>query len=139
MLVCAFLCATLHTRPRVQRAPGLPCALFSSGGSAIRKPRAHSAARTRMCIRELFEICIGSLTRHCEPPGRANARPMTGSAKQSISQLAETWIASSQVLLAMTLRELRRLAPPNSRQLALAAQPQALFRFELDHGKQIPE
>jgi hypothetical protein len=22
--------------------------------------------------------------RHCEPPGRANARPMTGSAKQSI-------------------------------------------------------
>src|SRR5260370_23023942 len=30
-------------------------------------------------------------------------------------------------------------AAPTSRQLALAAQPQALFRFELDHGKQIPE
>jgi hypothetical protein len=26
------------------------------------------------------------LNRHCEPPGRANARPMTGSAKQSIWQ-----------------------------------------------------
>src|SRR5260370_19197304 len=24
---CAFFCACLHTRPRVQRAPGLPCAL----------------------------------------------------------------------------------------------------------------
>jgi len=24
---CAFLCAHLHTRPRVQQAPGLPCAL----------------------------------------------------------------------------------------------------------------
>jgi hypothetical protein len=33
--------------------------------------------------------------RHCEPTGRANARPMTGSAKQSMSQHAETWIASS--------------------------------------------
>jgi hypothetical protein len=25
-----------------------------------------------------------TFTRHCEPTGRANARPMTGSAKQSI-------------------------------------------------------
>src|ERR1700742_370705 len=28
MLVCAFFCASMHTRPRVQRAPGLPCALL---------------------------------------------------------------------------------------------------------------
>ena len=27
MLVCAFLCAHLHTRPRVQQAPGIPCSL----------------------------------------------------------------------------------------------------------------
>src|SRR5258708_31485797 len=27
MLVCAFLVAHLHARPRVQRAPGFPCAL----------------------------------------------------------------------------------------------------------------
>ena len=40
--------------------------------------------------------------RHCEPTGRANARPMTGSAKQSMSQQAEAWIASSLSLLAMT-------------------------------------
>ena len=30
-----------------------------------------------------------SFSRHCEPPGRANARPMTGSAKQSISPRKE--------------------------------------------------
>src|SRR3981189_3758991 len=29
---CAFLFALLHTRPRVQRAPGFPCALSSSRG-----------------------------------------------------------------------------------------------------------
>src|SRR6476646_9343962 len=32
MLVCAFLCAILHTRPRVQRAPGIPCSLCSFEG-----------------------------------------------------------------------------------------------------------
>ena len=32
--------------------------------------------------------------RHCEPTGRANARPMTGSAKQSRVR-EKTWIASS--------------------------------------------
>jgi hypothetical protein len=31
--------------------------------------------------------------RHCEPTGRANARPMTGSAKQSTGR--KGWIASS--------------------------------------------
>ena len=32
----------------------------------------------------------------------AKRRPMTGSAKQSIAEHAEEWIASSQALLAMT-------------------------------------
>src|SRR6478735_9303914 len=45
--------------------------------------------------------------RHCEPTGRANARPMTGSAKQSIVRQAEVWIASSLALLAMTKRRKR--------------------------------
>jgi hypothetical protein len=40
---------TLHTRPRVQRAPGIPCSLrFRGKGSC--KPRAHHAARTRSHI-----------------------------------------------------------------------------------------
>ena len=30
MLVCASICL-LHTRPRVQRAPGIPCALCLEG------------------------------------------------------------------------------------------------------------
>jgi hypothetical protein len=33
-----------------------------------------------------FSIQFQSYPRHCEPTGRANARPMTGSAKQSIEQ-----------------------------------------------------
>jgi hypothetical protein len=41
--------------------------------------------------------------RHCEPPGRANARPMTGSAKQSRGLPGDDWIASSLALLAMTV------------------------------------
>jgi len=31
MLVCACLLAHLHTRPRVQRAPGIPCSLYLGG------------------------------------------------------------------------------------------------------------
>src|SRR5882724_976217 len=30
--------------------------------------------------------CLRTCLRHCEPTGRANARPMTGSAKQSIAR-----------------------------------------------------
>jgi hypothetical protein len=41
------------------------------------------------------------ISRHCEPTGRANARPMTGSAKQSSALTG--WIASSASLLAMTV------------------------------------
>ena len=31
MLVCVSFCALLHTRPRVQQAPGIPCTLCFSG------------------------------------------------------------------------------------------------------------
>jgi hypothetical protein len=31
MLVCVFLSTLLHTRPRVQQAPGIPCALLIPG------------------------------------------------------------------------------------------------------------
>ena len=46
MLVCAHV-HFLHTRPRVQRAPGFPCALLFSGAKLIAKLRAHRAARWR--------------------------------------------------------------------------------------------
>ena len=52
---------------------------------------------------KLFEIRVRFSFHHCEPTGRANARPMTGSAKQSIFVAQpEAWIASSLTLLAMT-------------------------------------
>ena len=44
------LCAQLHARPRVQRAPGLPCALCFRGGKRRGKPRVPCAARSRMRI-----------------------------------------------------------------------------------------
>jgi hypothetical protein len=49
MLVCA-LSTFLHTRPRVQRAPGIPCALSIPGRMIFSKPRAHRAARMRRHI-----------------------------------------------------------------------------------------
>jgi hypothetical protein len=60
--------------------------------------------------------------RHCEPTGRANARPMTGSAKQSIVPRKERMDCFIASLLAMTplisttgLRPPRRDAPLSSR------------------------
>jgi hypothetical protein len=46
MLVCVFY-AYLHKRPRVQRAPGFPCASSLKSAKLICKTRAHRVARTR--------------------------------------------------------------------------------------------
>src|SRR6185437_2524831 len=48
------------------------------------------------------------MRRHCEPTGRANARPMTGSAKQSIFPRKQSMDCFVALLLAM----LGRLSPP---------------------------
>jgi hypothetical protein len=46
------------------------------------------------------------VSRHCEEPtGRPNGRPMTGSATKQSNFTAASWIASSQVLLAMTVEK----------------------------------
>ena len=46
--MCAFLCASLHMRPRVQRAPGLPCALCLKREQTKLKPRTKNrVARTK--------------------------------------------------------------------------------------------
>src|SRR5260370_39957030 len=50
-----------------------------------------------------------NLSRHCEPTGRANARPMTGSAKQSMARKKESedcLVASAFALLARADRSL---------------------------------
>src|SRR5260221_10005547 len=64
MLVCFFI---LHARLRVHWAPAFPAP--SVLGRADHTTRTHRAARSR---RRIWN------SRHCEPTGRANARPMTG-------------------------------------------------------------
>src|SRR5258708_4249165 len=45
-----------------------------------------------------WKAMIMHRNRHCEPTGRTNARPMTGSAKQSIAPNDGLWIASARSL-----------------------------------------
>src|SRR5215218_4130892 len=52
---CAALFALSHTRPWVQRASGIPCALSMRGQEISGKARAQLVARRRRCI-----------DRHCE-------------------------------------------------------------------------
>ena len=54
---CAFFCTFVHTRPRVQRASGFPCALFFSEGGHRRKARAHRAARSGICVCDESGYC----------------------------------------------------------------------------------
>ena len=72
---------------------------------------AHDAGLANM--KEIQRQTSYCQSRHCEPTGRANARPMTGSAKRSRAT-SEPWIASSQVLLAMTVSTSAPAAAPPS-------------------------
>jgi hypothetical protein len=47
---CAFLSHKLHTRPRVQRAPGFPCALRSRGREEIDANLGRFTSRECYCI-----------------------------------------------------------------------------------------
>jgi hypothetical protein len=88
MLVCASTTTYAHeTAGRIGR-PAFPAPSIWRGWELIT-----NLGRMKPRDREGM-----SRDRHCEPTGRANARPMTGSAKQSIFLGAATWIASSQVL-----------------------------------------
>ena len=53
-----ILTALLHTRPRVQRASGLPCALLFLEGVNRRKPRTHRAARMRGMFVDTTSVVI---------------------------------------------------------------------------------
>jgi hypothetical protein len=103
----------------VQGMPGcsdctcmLVCACYVHFCTRDRGCSKHPAFPAPSVGREIY-VCLGRTApregermvdhRHCEPTGRANARPMTGSAKQSISPrkermdcfaaLAMTWIS----------------------------------------------
>src|SRR5260370_33852798 len=56
--------------------------MTSASPSAMKSP-------VRFMARGLAEAVGDENPRHCEPTGRANARPMTGSAKQSILHLGD--------------------------------------------------
>src|SRR5713101_4756173 len=47
---CAFFCALLHARPRVQRAPGFPCALLFLSRAAIDAKLGRIAPRDREAV-----------------------------------------------------------------------------------------
>ena len=54
-----FLLRILHTRPRVQRAPGIPCALLLFEGRLDAKLGRRCAARMRTSVRvALFEMWL---------------------------------------------------------------------------------
>src|SRR5260370_29145768 len=44
-----FLCAFLHARPRVQQAPGVPCALFS-GRNDLQSPGKTRRGNAEVCF-----------------------------------------------------------------------------------------
>jgi hypothetical protein len=50
----------------------------------VKKPRGHGVLGRPVKPGKDNCVCGYTINRHCEPTGRANARPMTGSAKQSI-------------------------------------------------------
>ena len=52
---CAFYLITLHARPRVQRAPGFPCALLFLSRVAIDAKLGRIAPRDRGGILSLFD------------------------------------------------------------------------------------
>src|SRR5450756_509999 len=100
MLVCVFF-AFWHTRPRVQRAPGFPCALFFQR-VAIDTQLGRSAPRDRDSVPPLSQ-------RHCEE--------RSDEAIHS-SLLVARWIAS--LALAMTDETYRRTHRPHPEKPALA-------------------
>ena len=81
MLVCAFFCATLHTRPRVQRAPGVPCSLFSmrdnevqtSGNSCRENAEVHHL-RSLKLIRNNIPVVPGKRSATRDPTANARCR-----------------------------------------------------------------
>jgi hypothetical protein len=54
MLVCAKCAVFWHTRPRVQRAPGIPCALYFEEGKRIYK----TSGEMRREIANLYSVVI---------------------------------------------------------------------------------
>ena len=103
--------------------PAFPAPSDFRGRNEQAKPRAKSAARSRSCVRR---HCLRQTRSVCarEPTGRANARPMTGSAtKQSILSLCREMDCFAEPVIG------RRFAP--ARWLAMTVLgPSRLFEIQ---------
>jgi hypothetical protein len=67
-----FLRALLHTRPRVQQAPGIPRALFSLGGPVI-----NSSGASRRETAESYSVSSPGLTGRPSIPEAAVIEPIS--------------------------------------------------------------
>ena len=61
MLVCSFCLRKSHARPRVQQAPGLPCALYFEEG------KMQTSGDQRREIAKSYSTVIVRLVRNCAP------------------------------------------------------------------------
>jgi hypothetical protein len=119
-------CAFYHCTRGCGRAerPAFPAPSELRGRNEQAKPRAKSAARSRSCVRR---HCLRQTRSVCarEPTGRANARPMTGSAtKQSILSLLDEMDCFAEPVIG------RRFAP--TRWLAMTVfGPLLLFEIRI--------
>ena len=101
---CAFYQSKVHTSLRVQRAPGVPRALCWAEASCT--TRAHRAAGRRLAS----EIRATSLRAKRSNPSR---------------RIKKEWIASSQVLLAMTMSADTTPHPRGAKRPGCAKKPSA--------------
>jgi hypothetical protein len=82
------LCFLLHRGPRVERTPGLPCALRFRGGTLPCKARARRAARTRTCTSAPSRRGLGCLTNR-----KLQRAPAVASARRHLSaQACNAWL-----------------------------------------------
>ncbi len=75
--------------------------------------------------------------RHCEPPGRANARPMTGSAKQTSRAADGCWIASAYAQGRVGGLQARHSSQSERRRVVACALLRKRFAFVAGNDEQL--
>src|ERR1700730_10052397 len=77
MLVCVFF-VHLHTRPRVQRAPGLPCALLTlKGGTILQNSGVSCRENAKTCSNAATSLRAANGSRECAPLNGPAASPIS--------------------------------------------------------------
>ena len=102
---CAFFSLLLHTRPRVQRAPGLPCALLSWGGMNLQ----NSGALCRENAKLYPPVMPATGSRECAPDDRLRRASSIPSGQRWNRKLAAYWIPASEWVEQTSLREVHAM------------------------------